>query len=192
MIEPIDPQGFLKDLEQQLATMTQEQQLVFGAVCCERHFPDYVNFSKMAKWGDPEALRRAINQAWASLSGEARLDVGALDKLFGKCEQAAPDTEDFPIPEVSDALDVAIMACNLIEFLRRPDPRFILELTSLSLDLIDAKVQNATDFRPTKDGFEVAIKNHPLMREEISELKRTLDLVRRVGQSDLAKLRKTA
>jgi hypothetical protein len=88
-------------------------------------------------------------------------------------------------------LNVAIMACYLVEFLRRPDPHFILQLTSQALDLVDAKVQNADDFRPTKDGLEVAIMNHPWMHEEIANLRSTLDLVRRTGRSDLAKLRNT-
>jgi uncharacterized protein YjaG (DUF416 family) len=192
MIEPIYPQVFLNDLEQQLAIMAPDQQLAFGAICSERHFPDYLTFSAMVKWGDPEPLRRAINEAWASSVGEAPLDLGTLDKLLTKCEQAAPDTEDFTIPEVSYALDAAVMACYLVEFLRRPDPHFILQLTSQALDLVDAKVQNADDLRPTKDGLEVAIMNHPWMHEEIANLRSTLDLVRRTGRSDLAKLRNTA
>ena len=87
MIEPIDPQVFLNDLEQQLATMAPEQQLVFGAICSERHFPDYLTFSAMVRWGNPEPLRRAINEAWASSAGESRLDAGTLDKLLTECEQ---------------------------------------------------------------------------------------------------------
>jgi uncharacterized protein YjaG (DUF416 family) len=106
MIEPIDPRVFLKDLEQQLAIVAPEQQLVFGAFLLERHFPDYLTFSAMVKWGDPEPLRRAINEAWASSAGEARLDVGTLDKLLTECEQAAPDTADFFTPEVSYALEL--------------------------------------------------------------------------------------
>jgi uncharacterized protein YjaG (DUF416 family) len=192
MIEPIDPQVFLNDLEQQLSTMAPQQQLAFGAVCTERHFPDYLTFSAMVRWGNPEPLRRAINEAWASSAGEARLDAGTLDKLLTECEQAAPDTEDFSTLEVSYALDVAIMACYLVEFLRRPDPHFIVQLTSHARDLVDAKVQNAADFTPTKDDLEVAIMNHPLMREEIANLRKTLDLVRRTGRSDLAKLRNAA
>jgi hypothetical protein len=192
MIEPIDPRVFLKDLEQQLATMAPEQQLVFGAICSERHLPDYLTFSAKVKWGDPEPLRRAINEAWASSAGEARFDVDTLDKLLTECEQAAPDTEDFSTSEVSYALDVAIMACYLVEFLRKPDPHFILQLTSLARDLVDAKVQNAVDFGPTNDDLEVAIMNHPLMREEITNLRTMLDLVRRTDRSDLAKLRNTA
>jgi Protein of unknown function (DUF416) len=158
----------------------------------ERHFPDYPTLSAMVKWGDPEPLRRAINEAWASSAGEARLNVGALDKLLTECEQAAPDTADFFTPEVSYALDVAIMACHLVEFLRRPDPHFILQLTSLARDLVDAKVQNAADFRLTNDDVEMAIMNHQLMREEIANLRTMLDLVRRTSRGDLAKLRNTA
>jgi hypothetical protein len=84
------------------------------------------------------------------------------------------------------------MACHLVEFLRRPDPHFILQLTSLARDLVDAKVQNAADFRLTNDDVEMAIMNHQLMREEIANLRAMLDLVRRTSRGDLAKLRNTA
>lgn len=171
---PSEPQRFLDGLEEKLRALPAHCQLAFGASICERHFQDYIDFSRDEEWGDGDSLREALNLAWTVAVEESALPMTGLDGLLAKCMSAIPDTEDFQTASVSDALDVGIMVVLSLEFMRNCDPREIVQVAAQARDLIDAKVRGIEDAIGYGPDSESKIASHPWMVSEIRALKSSL------------------
>jgi uncharacterized protein YjaG (DUF416 family) len=177
IVPTVEPQVFLNGLERQLLTLSHTQQLAFGTMCCDRHLADYLRFSADLKWGDPDALKRAINLAWATVAdGQVTTRVD-LDALLANCVDATPDSDDFPRGMSDYAQDAAIMVCHLIEFLKDGKIRSIVQIASKARDLIDARVQIKLQLKPIDPDLEVKIASDPEIVVELSALDDDLKLV---------------
>jgi uncharacterized protein YjaG (DUF416 family) len=181
----------LKDLAQRLLLLTAQQQAAFGALCCDRHLPQYVEFSKEQLWGDPSPFRRALDLAWLKAVDE-EIEGGILETLLDQCVEATPDSDDFPAVEsVSCAQDAAIMVCHLVKFLETGGSQSIVDVSSRARDLTDAKVQIVRRFDAFDPEIEARIASDPLMVAEIH--KQTIDLEsveRSTRPQDLVRLRR--
>lgn len=185
-----EPQRFLNDLEQQLTVLSPKQQLTFGAICCERHFPEYLRFSIDQHWGDPNALRLAIDLVWKEVSDDKPTNLEELKALLERCIEATPDSDDFPRAVSDYAQDAAIMVCHLINFLEERNPSSVVQIASRARDLIDAKVQFERKFDPADPELEVKIANDQAMVSEIATQKSDLRKVSNVNDlRELARLR---
>ena len=163
-----EPQRFLDDLEQQLVIFSPIQQLAFGAICSERHFPEYLRFSTEQHWGNPDVLKRAIDVAWAVAAGEGEFDREQAQVLLAQCVDATPDSDDFPNVMSDYAQDAAIMVCHLVQFLGERSPRSLVLLASRARDLIDAKIQFDNKLNPADPELEMKIATDQAMVSEIN------------------------
>ncbi len=173
----VEPQLFVSRLNEQLATLTPLQQLTFGALCCERHLPEYKRFSADQNWGDVHVLDQSIDLAWSFIRGDQTADPKALEGLLAQCIEATPDSDDFPSAVSDYAQDSAIMVCHLVQFIAEGKVSSIVHLASRARDLIDAKVQIEHKLEPSDPDLEVKIANAPEMVAEISSLKNDLKAV---------------
>ncbi len=178
----VEPQVFLNGLDQELAPLSRAQQLAFGALCCERHLPDYLRFSVNVSWGDPDVLKKAINLAWSVVAGEHGMTRNDLEALLASCVEATPDSDDFPLGVSDYAQDAAIMVCHLIQFIEDGKTSSVVQIASKARDLIDARVQIDRKLKPNDPELEVKIANDPEMVAEFSALGHDLEKVRDVDQ----------
>src|SRR5262249_48629207 len=130
----IEPQRFLDDLERQLRRLSAQAQMAFGAMCCDRHFPEYLRFSKEQRWGDPNTLRVAIDLTWMIASDHKKVNHSELSSLLKQCIEATPDSDDFPTVVSDYAQDVAAMVCHLLKFLEERNITSIVEVASKARD----------------------------------------------------------
>lgn len=99
----------MERLRRRLAALPSTRRAAFVALCAERLYPHYLAFEREEDWGDPAALRTALDRTWAHVDGDPLTEAEAAP-LIAACEAAAPDTEDFGGLLVSPALDAASAA----------------------------------------------------------------------------------
>lgn len=162
----------------QIERMPTKAALAFGLSCAERMFPNYLGFTKVNEWGNPEAIRSALDLGWSSLMDLGVVDQEAIQAMRGSCEAAAPDTEKFS-ELASAALDSAGAAVLILDFLLESDRQRIVEVASLSLETIDmhlrqaffeehrSRIKSPEDMAAYSKEETKAVRAHFLYRREI-------------------------
>jgi uncharacterized protein YjaG (DUF416 family) len=138
--------------------------------------PNYDVFHIESGWGDPNVLRTALNSAWMKLlSASYHVD---LSKLRSRCEEVAPDTEDFGSVLGSSALDAAVAVMRLMDLIEDRSPAVVAEIASLARDTVDMYVQEIMDIRPGAKNREEKNRTHALMQRELGNQREDLFKVR--------------
>jgi uncharacterized protein YjaG (DUF416 family) len=156
--------------------------LAFLLSCAERLFPNYVAFFNRHGWGDPTALREALDLGWKALSG-SQIGEREIQEGLHRCEAATPDTEEFGSPLGSAALDAAVSCALVLELLLQNRPEKVLEGASLARDSVDMYVQDSEGMDADDPLREQRIIGHPLMQEELARQKRDLALLQQTDWS---------
>ena len=93
-------------LAKTLASWTPPRPLALAAIFAEHWFRDYEDFSSLAEWGDPEALRRGVDLVWKQVLGN-RSSNRDRKHLIRAIEEVTPHMDDF------DAIR-PLMACVVV------------------------------------------------------------------------------
>lgn len=167
-------------LERELGSVSPDGLLAYGLLCCERMIPNYEMFQIQSGWGDAKVLRTALDIAWTRLISGPSDDVHS--ELRERCEDIAPDTEDFDSVLVSSALDAAVAVGRVMDLLENRDPAIVIEIASLAIDTVDMYVQEVLDIPRGARDLEERIRTHVLMQEELKN--QHADLLRVRGNFD--------
>jgi len=151
---------------QALISLSAQQQLAFALSCSERLYPNYLAFKRETGWGNPSALRKALDIAWASLD-RAAPSATTIAIAREQVLAAEPETEDFDTVLVSAALDAAVSADLILRFLEEGKPERVVEIASLCRDTVDMFVQDYECLAPTDPNLEDRILYHRLMQAEL-------------------------
>jgi len=166
-----------------LSKMQAHQQLAFGAACCERMLPNYETFMREVSWGDAGALRSGLDAVWDAcegrLPGEAQ-----LRKLLARCEECAPDSEDYTSLYTSSAQDAAFAVCALLDFLLDGDVGRIASVPRFATDSVDLIVQERERMDPRDPLREQKIFEHALMQQELVRQRRDVAEANRISLGD--------
>jgi uncharacterized protein YjaG (DUF416 family) len=188
-----ESQRFLVSLSEELYELPVRSQIAYGAACCERHFGDYLKFSEAQGWGDPRALREALDTSWKISLGEISFATVGTVTLQSRCMKAIPPSEDFSSPDADYAQNLAIMVTHLVEFIGKQDTSLIVMIATLARDLIDAKVQITGGLDASDPYLERKIANSGLMVSEMNFLRSCLIMLKQVrNDGEFAELRKFA
>jgi uncharacterized protein len=143
-------------------------------------WPAYPAFSRLESWGDPAAVRGALDELWSRLEDE-ELSTEGIDALVERCTAEAPDLDDFNTPIASAALNAAAAVVAALETAARDDPEEAVTAASLVVETLDQYVflVSGGDEPPEED----AVARHPLMRGELESQRRDLAWLR--GGEDL-------
>ena len=171
---------FLNRLQTELGSLPYRSQLTFGASCCERAYPNYVVFSRLANWGDADHIRRAIDAVWRiSVETGGQADLACLEEA---CKSVTPDLEDFSAPDIdvyaAAAQEAAFMATLLVELAKDKNPSYAARIASLARDTIDMYVQVVESLDPTDPDLETKIECHPLMLAELNKQQEDLTMLK--------------
>lgn len=130
-----DFQAFIAGLPARLAELPRRAQIAYGASCCSRMIPNYEAFSAEVVWGDPQALHRAMGLAWVAAI-QNKTPAADLDEMVEKVVANSPDTENFRSLLTSAALDAAVAASELLQFLKDSQVMHLVTIATLSRDTI--------------------------------------------------------
>ncbi len=153
-------------VRQALNDLSDKGRLAFALSCAERLWPNYLAFKREAGWGDPVALRRALDLAWASLDG-AEPSASSIALARKQVREAEPETEDFDTILVSSALDAAASAGLVLQVLEAADPAAVVEIASLCRDTVAMFVQDREHIAAAAANLEDQIYDHRLMQAEM-------------------------
>jgi uncharacterized protein YjaG (DUF416 family) len=183
-------------LEDKLHELPHSHRVAFAASCCERAYPNYINFFQLAHWGGPGALRTSLNRVWDFVEGL----IGALDdisELEQKCESVTPDLDDFSTPDIDlqsgAAQEAAFMIRLLLQLCRDNQLSYILRIMTFARDTIDMYVQVIEVIDPNDPQLDERIEQHPLMLREIRKQEDDLSRLSQIkARSELKEFRKYA
>jgi len=151
-----------------LQTLDIAKQVVFAYLTCERLFNNYAYFSNNFDFGEPSALREAIDFLYLNIF-EKNPDKNKINLLIKEVEKNTPDTEDFNTIFVSSALDACSALYHSLLFLIDKDFANISYISTAATDSVDMYIQeiDGLDFNADKN-FQQKIDNHSLMRKEVA------------------------
>jgi len=155
-------------LRAKLIKFDTDQQLAFGAICCERLLPNYIAFQQDVGWGDIAPIRKALDFVWSFL-GSKSVDTQAVESITDSCESVAPDSEDFESLYVSSAQDACFAVFGLLDFLLENSVDKIVQAATYATDSVDLYVQEIEDMAPNDPELEQKILNHRLMQRELAQ-----------------------
>ncbi|GLR13032.1 hypothetical protein GCM10007907_18220 [Chitinimonas prasina] len=167
----------LDELHAELEKLPHRLRAVFLAWVCERMLPSYTSFSK--RYGlDQVILRDALDRAWEWLGAPSDdIDFSILAK---RCEDLAPETEDYNDPLVSAALDAAVAIGALLRYLKRFENGNLSDGLTLIRDSIDMHVQELEGMDSLDSDLEGRIASHPLMQKELNVEKEDISYLKRI------------
>lgn len=152
-------------LENQLSGLNSKSLVVFGLLCCERIFPNYVAFVEQHKRGNADTLRYTLDVCWEFVVNK-RI-ISDFDGLKKACKEVAPDTEDFDSLSVSAALDAAISIATLVKLIESSKVEHAVTIATYARDTVDMYVQELENMQPNTGNLEEQIRNHQLMQREL-------------------------
>lgn len=160
-------------LRSALSHLSKSRCAAFAAACSERLFPNYIRFSLEERWGDPEVLRRALDDVWRVARG-GNVVRDRLESLFDACVAVTPDTEDFTSPRVSPALDAAGAIQSAVRCCIDGEPRAAAVAGALARDTVYMYLDTSLA------GGESPVLNievHPLFVAELARQEEDLQLL---------------
>ena len=165
-------------LQRMIDRLPARGRLAFLLSCAERLLPNYFAFSRAESWGDPSALREAMDLGWAAFAGE-QIATTVIEISLRRCEAVTPDTEQFPSALVSAALDAAVCSALVLDYLLGGESQKVVEGASLARDTVDMHVQELENLSPDDPLLEGKILRHSLMQRELARQSKDLDLLQR-------------
>jgi uncharacterized protein len=164
-------------LKNRLRKLSDEQQLAFGAACCERLLPNYLAFQTETGWGDLKTIRSALDLVWSCLCRESLSSSKEVKLLITCCESVAPNSEYFVSLYLTSAQDACFAICGLLDYLIESDVDKIVKTATYATDSVDLYVQEIENMDPNSPELEQVILTHRLMQRELSQQEKDLKFV---------------
>jgi uncharacterized protein len=174
------PQFKKKNLIPILAILSEAKQIGFGAACCERLLPNYLDFKNEEQWGDAGVLRAGLNLAWSRIEGravasnEVRICIENIDLL-------TPQSEDYDSIFADPAQDACFAITSLLGALIKHSREEVAQIAQYSTDSVDLFVQVSLDLDPNHPNIEETILSNPLMQQELVAQQEDLNILSSSG-----------
>jgi uncharacterized protein YjaG (DUF416 family) len=111
------PDAYERWLDETIAPWAPERRIALAAAMAERWLPAYAAFAAAEGWGDPAALRQALDAVWAHLRGRA-LDQAGHDHHAAQVRRHTPHMDDF---DADEALAACVMVHDALACCLRAD-----------------------------------------------------------------------
>ncbi|MBP0029423.1 DUF416 family protein [Roseofilum sp. Guam] len=170
----------LSELNTVLDELPPLHRLAFAASMCERMLPIYDVFCQQEKWGNPQVLREALDEAWRILQAQTP-DIPKINQLQRQMDEIAPDADNC---RFSRFIFEAQMACSVIDLILEInlniDSQKVVKIAEYITDTIDSflTLEKDTDdpdwpAKPLEEQRQY-IANHRLAKQEIAKQKEDL------------------
>ena len=174
-------------LEKELMCLSEWKQVVFLISICESVYPNFLAFSKENQYSGKEILRSSIDLAWQNV--KISMITADLSVQQLKCEELAPDIEDFDTLLVSSALDAAVSVSLLMNYFSSHSVSTVVEAATLACDSVDMFVQDVENYDLSTPDSEALVLSHPLMQRELINQKETIEFLSNLNGDSASKPR---
>ena len=175
-----------RTLVEKLGRLDSKGQIAFAASCCERLLPNYRAFSIVEQWGNPAALRKALDAIWSFLDGVG-LSTDEIKSLSTACMDAVPDSEEFQTIFTGLAQDASASILHVLGYMLELKLDELVQVARLPLDSIDYYLNMTcnpyVESQESNLEFDGWIEKAPMMRAEVRKQTEDLDLILTWGGS---------
>ena len=182
--------AYLEALEQELAELPPLHRVAFAASCCERLLPNYSAFAREEGWGEPSALRTALDEVWQILNGKPA-DASRIGPLREDCMNAIlHDEEVFNSRHNYEAQLAAIAISNALEACLAPTPKLVVKVAEGIVDTVTEFIRIEKEIadpswpeKPYEEQQE-EIARHPFTIREIAKQREDLQRLKEIETLD--------
>jgi uncharacterized protein YjaG (DUF416 family) len=146
-----------------LRSLSAKKKLAFAVLLFERMVPELQSFIA-AEHRNFSPFQRAREKFWRSLMDEGSSDE--WPQLREAILEATPDSEDYGSIAASFALNAALVAANIAEFLTDGQDSHLVEAIGYARDSLDANATNEIGASVYNGAVENYVKAHPLVQKE--------------------------
>lgn len=154
------------DISNLLRLLSFEKRVAFGALICEKLYPNYNHFSDVTSFGNPDILQNAISIIFQSIYRNDLFSDEDLQNVIDEIESITPNTEDFDTILVSFALDACTSILSTLYFIQNGEVENIIDTATYARDTVDMYIQERDNLMINDNLLEEKIENDILMRRE--------------------------
>lgn len=158
----------IKKINEVIVNLDFQFQLIYLYFVSKRQLKNYISFSKIENFGNPEIISNSINTIRKTIFQE--IEIEYLEQLRGLIESASPDMEDFPSDLfASFALNTCSTIYECIEYIIDKDFERIEVITSISIRSIEAYIEKKYNIDENLDIEEIEkfVYEQDLMKNEL-------------------------
>ena len=151
-------------------------QLLFGTICCERLYGNYLAFELDTDTSGSQVLRNSLDLSWDYLETK-RINRAEIKYFVAEIDNLTPDSEGFDSEFTSFAQETCFSICYLLESILSVKSDKIAQIASFSIDSVDLYVQEIENMDPGDLELEFKILRHPFMQRELKVQSQVYDLI---------------
>ncbi|QYK02364.1 YjaG family protein [Shewanella psychrotolerans] len=152
--------GFFKRLK----ALELEQKKLFAIALCQRMYPNYLLFSEVCEFGDPQVLDTVLNLLWQSMY-DKKLKLN-IDIYLERLDLNTPEPSDFDAYGVYPAMDAAVALTSLLSALQSKVEDDITNISKLSSSTVANYIEATVEEEMDEQALDDFIFNHEVMIEE--------------------------
>lgn len=169
------------DISNLLRLLSFEKRVAFGALICEKLYPNYNHFSDVTSFGNPDILQNAISIIFQSIYRNDLFSDEDLQNVIDEIESITPNTEDFDTILVSFALDACTSILSTLYFIQNGEVENIIDAATYARDTVDMYIQERDNLMINDNLLEEKIENDILMRREKKRQKDVIWNLQKIG-----------
>jgi uncharacterized protein YjaG (DUF416 family) len=138
-------------------------QVAFAYLTCERLYPNYVYYSERYNFGEPEALRNAIDFIYSNIFRQD-FDLLRINSLVAELDKNTPEDGGTAL---ADAASTACgVICNSFSFFFNQDTERLEDIAGMATEFLHHYIQEIENLDDLDADFENNINQHPHMQRE--------------------------
>lgn len=173
---------YREEISRLLKPLSFQKKLIFGALICEKLYPNYEYFSKTTFWGNTDVLQNAISTIYQTVYRNELFSENEIQSLIDEVETFTPNTEDFETVLVSFALDACTSILSTLNFIIDKEIENIVDVATYARDTVDMYVQERDDMLVSDKMFEEKIEQDFYMKQEKERQKMTIKLLAEINE----------
>ena len=163
--------GFFKRLK----ALELEQKKLFAIALCQRMYPNYLLFSEVCEFGEPQVLDTVLNLLWQSMY-DKKLKLN-IDIYLERLDLNTPEPSDFDAYGVYPAMDAAVALTSLLSALQSKVEDDITNISKLSSSTVANYIEATVEEEMEEQVLDDFIFNHEVMIEEKELQSSLLDII---------------
>ena len=163
--------GFFKRLK----ALELEQKKLFAIALCQRMYPNYLLFSEVCEFGEPQVLDTVLNLLWQSMY-DKKLKLN-IDIYLERLDLNTPEPSDFDAYGVYPAMDAAVALTSLLSALQSKVEDDITNISKLSSSTVANYIEATVEEEMEEQALDDFIFNHEVMIEEKELQSSLLDII---------------
>ena len=162
---------YRKLIAEKLSGLSDDKNIVFSLLICEKLLPNYKCFSVKYNFGDAEQLKSIISDLYSNLLAEnIKYDI---NQYISKVDSITPNTEDFDAIYASFALDACTAILSTLQFIKNKDINDVIDVAIYARDTVDMYILERNDLA-NNNNLVLLIEHNFFM---LAEKKRQLDVI---------------